>query len=96
MCFLVKKKVSYSVCNLLFFLLFTSLQILINLTSVKFSFALLQGQIAACKMCIKFEVASPGTAHSTEVSSSEPSACEVLFSFACSCFLRFCYEKTVS
>ena len=48
---------SYFVCDLLFFSLFAFiLQILINLTYVKFAFALFQGQIAACKTCIKFEV----------------------------------------
>ena len=41
---------SYFVCDLLFFSLFAFiLQILINLTYVKFAIALFQGQIAACK-----------------------------------------------
>ena len=52
-----RKKVSYYVCNLLFFPLFAFiLQILINLTYVKFAFPLFQGQTVACKTHIKFEV----------------------------------------
>ena len=91
-------------CNLLFFSLFAFiLRILVNLTYVRFAFALFQGKIAACKTCIKFEVRflnlhlqvlrdSP-----RYVSSSVPSStCNLLFYFAYCCFLRFCYENTVS
>ena len=90
-------------CNLLFFCLFALiLHIFNNLTYVKFTFALFQGQIAACNTCIKFEVRFfklhlqarvTYTARFTEVSSSVPSsAYDLLFSFACCCFLRFCCE----
>ena len=59
------KKVNYSVRNLLFFSVFAFMfQILINLTFVKLAFPLFQGQIAACKTCIK--LASPGKACFTE------------------------------
>ena len=48
---------SCSVGNLLLFYLFALiLHIFNNFSYVKFTFALFQGQIAACNTCIKFEV----------------------------------------
>ena len=48
-----KARVSSFVCDLLFFRLFALiLHIFDNFTYVKFTFALFQGQIAACNTCI--------------------------------------------